>query len=328
MEGCITEISRTEAQFDEEESELSDEQRDSTSLCCALFRTASESLSTSQQYRRVRARNFLKDVYIRIGTEVLLLCTLTWSITKLSAFEPKEILPVLRQWWKRIPTKNGLKNAAKSFCNDNNIHELMKQTPTYIGSVCLLALFPREKANKDVGSANRKRTRLLKPAPDGTGQSPIQLARKLLKLISWLKFGLTEAEERSQSHGPVNLKIDGIPELQISLLSDQRPQSVFDLQVVQLMTFLQQYHPESASSEQLERILNLLDGYQSICPYIQLVYPWYGSLPSIEIKIDSKIGWSARVQLSHRLADELIKYIRNLTAGDVGNVGHRDSQQD
>lgn len=311
MEACITEISRTEAQFDEEEAcELNDEQRDSTRLCCALFHTASESLSTSQQYRRVRARNFLKDAYIKIGAEVLLLCMLTWSITKLSTFEPKEILPVLRQWWKSIPTKDGLKRAANKFCNENNINELMKQTPTYDGT-----------------SANRKRTRLLKPAADGTGQSQIQPARKCLKLISWLIFGLTEAEEGSQSQGPVNLKIDGIPELQISLLSDQRPQSVFDLQVVQLMAFLRQYHPESSSSEQLASILSLLNGYQSICPYIQLVYPWYGSLPSIDIKIDSKIGWSARVQLSHRLADALIEYIRNIMAGDVGNVGHRDSQQ-
>lgn len=137
-----------------------------------------------------------------------------------------------------------------------------------------------------------------------------------------------EAEDGSQSHGPVNLKIDGIPELQISLLSDQRPQSVFDLQVVQLMAFLRQYHPESSSSEQLERVLSLLNGYQSICPYIQLVYPWYGSPPSIDIKIDSKIGCSARVQLSHRLADALIKYIRNIMTGDAENVGHMDSQQD
>lgn len=93
------------------------------------------------------------------------------------------------------------------------------------------------------------------------------------------------------------------------------------------MAFFRQYHPESSSSEQLERILSLLNGYQSICPHVQLVYPWYGSLPSIDIKIDSKIGWSAKVQLSHRLADALIKYIRDVIAGDVENVRHRDSQQ-
>lgn len=124
------------------------------------------------------------------------------------------------------------------------------------------------------------------------------------------------------------LKVDDIPELQISLLSDQHPQSVFDLQIVHLMAFLQQYHPTSSNPEQLSRILSLFEGYQFICPHIQLVYPWYGSVPSIDIKIDSKIGWSAKVQLSHKLAEELIEYIQNLMRVDVGNGGHRDSQQD
>lgn len=130
-----------------------------------------------------------------------------------------------------------------------------------------------------------------------------------------------------QGHGPVVLKVDDIPELQISLLSDQHPQSIFDLQIVQFMAFLRQY-PSSSNPEQLARILNLLEGYQFICPHIQLVYPWYGSLPSIDIKIDSKIGWSAKVQLSHKLADELIESIKNFAPVDVGNVGHTDSQQD
>lgn len=138
MEGYITEISRSEAQFDEEGThELNDEQHESARLCCDLFHTPPEPLSISQQYRRVRARNFLKDAYMKIGPEVLLLCMLTWSVTKLSAFEPEEVLPILRQWWKSTPTKNGLKSAANKLCNDKNISELMKQTATYAGSMYL-----------------------------------------------------------------------------------------------------------------------------------------------------------------------------------------------
>lgn len=197
MKGCITEIQRTEAQFDEEEAcELSDEQRDSTRLCCALFHTASESLSISQQYRRVRARIFLKDAYSKIGAEVLLLCMLTWSITKLSAFEPKDIIPVLRQWWKSIPTKNGLQSIANKFCKDNMINELVQQTSTYVGSMCFLVSFPRRELKKNPGTANRKRTRLLKPAADGTAQSHIQPARKYVELISWLEIRSNGSRER------------------------------------------------------------------------------------------------------------------------------------
>jgi hypothetical protein len=92
------------------------------------------------------------------------------------------------------------------------------------------------------------------------------------------------------------------------------------------MAFLQRFHSTSSNPDQLARILRLLEEYQFVCPHIQLVYPWYGVLPTIDIKVDSKVGWSAKVQLSHRLADELMEYIRDFRLVDVGSVGHRGSR--
>jgi len=116
------------------------------------------------------------------------------------------------------------------------------------------------------------------------------------------------------AEGPLVVLLDDIPGLQISILSDQLPQSVFDLGIMQLIAFIQQYQTSCSNSQQLADVLDLLEGYRSTCSnlqYIQLIYPWYGALPSIDIKIDSKVGWSAKMQLSYTLAKELIQYIRH-----------------
>jgi len=141
----------------------------------------------------------------------------------------------------------------------------------------------------------------------------------------------TAPSSQNQAHiyiheQPIILKIDDIPGLQVSVLASQHPQSVLDLHTVHLVGFLQQYQTISSSPDQLGRILGLLQEYQSICPHIQLIYPWYDALPSIDLKIDSQIGWSANVQLSHKLADELIEYVnRFIDAGEI--VEHTDSRQ-
>jgi len=109
------------------------------------------------------------------------------------------------------------------------------------------------------------------------------------------------------------VSIDGVPGLRVSLLANQPPQSVFDVNIVQLIGFLQQYQSTVANSERLTHVLGLLQQYQSSCPNLQsmqLIYPWYGASPSIDIKIDSKVGLSAELQLSCILADGLIQYIR------------------
>ncbi|GMG12989.1 unnamed protein product [Aspergillus oryzae] len=324
----IEAITRTETQFDEDLRSLTDEECDSVRLCCDVFRN-DETLSTSQQYRRIRARIFLKDIYQKIGPEVLLLCMLTWAITTLGKFDPLVISPKLLGWWKNIPTKNGLRSAANKVCDDYGIKELIKKVQTYPAGADARA----SRRQQWLGTIEPEQIHLMTGLNNtSTLILYLHVRKNIPALIYRLLIDVYQAAVHSQTYngqrtGPVVLKVDDIPELQISLLSDQHPQSVFDLQIAQLTGFLQQYQSTSSNPEQLARILNLFEGYQSICPLIQLVYPWYGSLPSIDIKIDSKIGWSANVQMSHRLAEELIEYIRSFTNVDVGSEGRRDSQQ-
>jgi hypothetical protein len=139
MEDVVSKITQTYALFCEDDRGLTDEENDSVRLCCDLFRhasTSSEPLSASQQYRRIRARNFLRDVYRKIGLEVFVLCMLTWPITTLGKFESRIVLPGLLRWWKSVSTKRGLKSAADKICRENGIEELVKQVKTFAASMC------------------------------------------------------------------------------------------------------------------------------------------------------------------------------------------------
>ncbi|KAL2783987.1 hypothetical protein BJX66DRAFT_330284 [Aspergillus keveii] len=89
---------------------------------------------------------------------------------------------------------------------------------------------------------------------------------------------------------------------------------------------LQHYQSTRPNPQQLATILGLLQNYQASCPslqHLQLIIPWYGALPYIDIRIDSKIGWSAKVQLSLMLAVELRQYVCNswVTATEASDGG-------
>ncbi|EED15821.1 hypothetical protein TSTA_009430 [Talaromyces stipitatus ATCC 10500] len=120
--------------------------------------------------------------------------------------------------------------------------------------------------------------------------------------------------DREDKDGPTLLQADDLPGFQISVLANQPPQSVFDLDIIHLIGFLQRFQSVSSSPQQFTVMLGLLQGYQTNCPslqYIQLIIPWSGALPSIDIKIDSQIGWSAKIQLSVTLAVELVNYAQD-----------------
>lgn len=119
------------------------------------------------------------------------------------------------------------------------------------------------------------------------------------------------------------LTVDELPGFQISLLTDQPPQSVFDLNMMQLIGFLREYQSRS-NPQQFANILGLLQSYQSSCPslqYIQLIIPWSGTLATIDIKIDSKIGWSSQIQFPFMLALELVTYTRESPTAETTDIG-------
>jgi len=70
----------------------------------------------------------------------------------------------------------------------------------------------------------------------------------------------------------------------------QPHQSVLDLKITDLLSFLHQY--------------------QANCPNLQMICPLFGvPLPYIDIKLDSSPESSARIELSLRLSEALVKHM-------------------
>jgi hypothetical protein len=116
------------------------------------------------------------------------------------------------------------------------------------------------------------------------------------------------------THDPLILEAGDVPGLQLCILKDQLPQSVFELDIGQLISWIQRFQSGSPHPYpfRITDILTHLEYYRCSCPtlrYLQLIVPWVGASPYIDIKINSKIGLSAKVQLTQILAADLIQYI-------------------
>ena len=68
------------------------------------------------------------------------------------------------------------------------------------------------------------------------------------------------------------------------------PQSVLDLKITDLLSFLHQY--------------------ESSCPKLQMTCPLFGiPLPSIDIELNSSLGLSAKIEFSLRSSEALVKHM-------------------
>ena len=73
--------------------------------------------------------------------------------------------------------------------------------------------------------------------------------------------------------------------------ANQPDESVLGLNITQLLSFFQQH--------------------QTSCPPLQMICPWVGlPLPSIFVKLEVSLGWTATLELSKELSVALMKYIR------------------
>ena len=71
---------------------------------------------------------------------------------------------------------------------------------------------------------------------------------------------------------------------------NQPLQSVLDLKITDLLSFLHQY--------------------EASCPNLQMTCPLYGiPLPSIDIELDSSLGLSAKIEFSLRSSEALVNYM-------------------
>ncbi|QVM05880.1 hypothetical protein D8B26_000587 [Coccidioides posadasii str. Silveira] len=71
-----------------------------------ILREDDASLAKRRKQRRSernRLRDLLIDIFIGVGAEVYLLCTLALPISRLSAEKSRDFIPKLRLWWKDAP---------------------------------------------------------------------------------------------------------------------------------------------------------------------------------------------------------------------------------
>lgn len=106
-------ISEEEASFAEGTDRLNEDQLESVRLCCELFRAdvveSLKEVSVSQQYRLLRVRKLLRQIYSDLERPtIFLLCMLPWPITNLTKLDQRKFLPKLRTWCEDIPEKEGL----------------------------------------------------------------------------------------------------------------------------------------------------------------------------------------------------------------------------
>ncbi|KAJ5544075.1 hypothetical protein N7494_005354 [Penicillium frequentans] len=114
-----------------------------------------------------------------------------------------------------------------------------------------------------------------------------------------------------QPYEHVTLQISDVPGLQLSLLTGQ---TVFELNILQLIAWIHQYESMTSNPEQVASILQILQDYQANCPglqLIQLILPWHGNSAYIDMKIDSTVRLSARMELSLTQAYNLTQFACN-----------------
>lgn len=85
--------------------------------------------------RRKRTRTLLADVFLVLGSEVFLLCTLAASITKLSEIRQRKLIPALQKWWNDTAHPQGLTETAAELCRDYSISTLVSAKKRNISEV-------------------------------------------------------------------------------------------------------------------------------------------------------------------------------------------------
>lgn len=111
----IEELESERTTFDDEIHPLPKYQYKAFELCCDLLREDGTSMAQrSDQHRssRLRVRTLFTDVFVGLGAEVFLLCTLATSITKLSTISHRDLFSQLRAWWKSASHPCGLTETA------------------------------------------------------------------------------------------------------------------------------------------------------------------------------------------------------------------------
>jgi hypothetical protein len=155
----VKQVENEEAKFDDDTCPLRDDQLAAFHSCCELFQQDLTLVSKAQRYRVLRTRKLLRDVFLHIGVEVFLLCSLATSITVLGKLDLEDLFPKLRRWWKSVTTRTGLRETARKLCADNKVSDLVGDTVTDNKGQRNSLPLEITANQKNVGSSSRKRAR-------------------------------------------------------------------------------------------------------------------------------------------------------------------------
>ncbi|OJD15350.1 hypothetical protein AJ78_04395 [Emergomyces pasteurianus Ep9510] len=111
----IERVNGEEASFSEGTDRLNEDQLESVCLCCELFRAdmmkSLKEVSVSQQYRLLRARKLLQQIFSDLERLTkFLLCMLPWSITNPTKLDQRKFLSKLQTWCENPGKERTTKN--------------------------------------------------------------------------------------------------------------------------------------------------------------------------------------------------------------------------
>jgi hypothetical protein len=118
--------------FDGSTHPLSEEESEAFLAWHALLQESATALSKRKRQTRstrLRARSQIVDIFVSVGAEVFLLCTLSTTISKFTE-GPRDNLRTskLQTWWATVPHPQGLTQTAKDVCKAYSIGNLVGAT--------------------------------------------------------------------------------------------------------------------------------------------------------------------------------------------------------
>ncbi|KAI9780729.1 MAG: hypothetical protein M1816_002682 [Peltula sp. TS41687] len=262
------------ATFDDEAYPLPKYQSDAFQSCYELMREHPFSKRSKQRRSTMmQTHTLLTDVFLSVGPEVFLLCTLSTSISKLATITLKGLVPELRRWWKTVSHPQGLSKTANELCQANSVDTLVNSARKRKHS----EVYSDITENKPVDSSESVSLGCAQPHQNRTSGSDIRNAQPLHNVVT--DRSLAEQELSKEEHATIPNRPTHQPD-----------ESILDLKLTDLLSFLQQY--------------------QTSCPSLQITCPWAGvPLPSVVMNLDSSLGLNAKLELSAPLTAELMKYI-------------------
>jgi hypothetical protein len=120
--------------FEEGIRPLQKKEKESFNSWLDLLQETDKSLakrSRSSRSRRLIARGLLKDIFLELGPDVFLLCTLAIGYTRLVELKSKlggeDLISFVRSWWSTVLYPEGLTETASELCKAKSVGALIVQ---------------------------------------------------------------------------------------------------------------------------------------------------------------------------------------------------------